>query len=128
MVPSSNPPAAFGRRLGQVRARLHPRCGPELYAAWLERPGALAPADTARTWRGPSPDGRWFVKRRAGRKGWRALEHSLDVGLALEDAGVAACLPLGLLRLGGMTWVVSELLEGRDLALELADAAEAGRS
>ena len=123
-------PETFTRRQGAVRARLHPRCGPEEYAAWLADPGSLAPTDAGPRWRGGSPsikDPRWFVKRRTGRKGRRALEHSLDVGLALEDAGIAACLPLAVVRTGGVTWLVSEWLDGRDLDHALAEADADGR-
>lgn len=132
MATTPEPAETFTQRAGHVRARLHPRVGPELYAGWLQDPGQLVPADSGSTWRGTSPDGRWFVKLRPGRKGRRALEHTLDVGLLLEDAGVPACLPLALLRAPRLgtpeaTWLVSELLEGRDLDLVLAESDEPQR-
>lgn len=114
-------PFALERR--GVLAWLHPRVGPELSAAWLAAPAKLVPADGAAetaAWRGRSSDPRWFVKRRVGRKGRRALMRSFAMGLELEDAGLSIPVHLAVLRAkspsgADTTLLITELLEGEDL-------------
>jgi len=116
----------FEVQRGAVAAQLHPRVGPELSSAWLASPGALAQgAQGGLPWRGPSPDGAWFVKRRDGRKGRRALQRSFAHGLELEEAGLAVPVHMALLTEGRTTWLVMEFLAGSDLDVALGQIAAA---
>lgn len=130
---SGHRPTPLVARAGEVRALLAPGLDPALAASWLADPAALAPDATGPRWHGPSADGRWFVKRRRGRSGRRALERSLRVGLHLEAHGLRAGRALAVLRRpapggGEHTWLVSGLLAGEDLDRALAAADEAGRA
>jgi len=122
---SSNPDSelqAFELRRAGVRAQLHPRVGPELSSAWLLDPDALVarPGESLPdVFRGPSLDRAWFVKRRVGRAGRRALQRSFHTGLALEDAGLSVAVHLGVIQKKDpagrrCTWLLTEFLEGAD--------------
>ena len=119
----------FELQRGCVTARLHPRVGPELSSGWLARPAALVAASPGKEpWRGPSPDGAWFVKRRMGARGQRALERSFTRGLELEETGLAVPVHMATLHdhRSGATFLLTEFISGEDLdeALTSRDAAE----
>jgi tRNA A-37 threonylcarbamoyl transferase component Bud32 len=119
----------FQLRRGEVTASLHPRVGPELSSGWLADPNGLVDATRpSSVWRGASPDGTWFVKRRTGAKGRRALLRSFARGLELEELGLAVPVHMGVLRSGSTTWLVTEWLAGEDLDVALSgrEATERG--
>lgn len=113
----------FQLKRGNVRARLHPRVGPELSSGWLAAPDALVPGHAPPPpWRGASPSGSFFVKSRVGSKGHRALARSFALGLELEARGLAVPVHLALVTRAKETWLIMERLEGQDLDVALATA------